>query len=68
MPIIKTTQKFIGLGQPSSRAPEFQLILVLGAIQSDVYIPEGNGGEWYIEVRRPTHSNNTVARALTTTE
>ncbi len=32
MPIIKTAPNFIGLG----------------AIQSDVYIPNGNGGEWYI--------------------
>lgn len=36
LPVIKTSPSFIGLG----------------AIQSDVYIPNDNGDEWYIEVGR----------------
>lgn len=37
LPIIKTSPSFIGLG----------------VVQSDVYIPNDNGDEWYIEVTLP---------------
>ncbi|RDW56742.1 pectin lyase fold factor [Coleophoma cylindrospora] len=49
LPIIKTSASFIGLG----RMPQMTMLRVIliyeGAIQSDVYIPNDNGNEWYVE-------------------
>jgi hypothetical protein len=36
-----------------------RLILIVGAIESDVYIPSASGSEWYIEVCHPLRFNGT---------